>query len=266
MRKLFIISISALLICGCDATDSSSDYTHSSWSSTTHEESSTSSESSSTGITSWTSSTSATSWTGSDTSWPTTSTYIYTNPHSGQVIEYDFRTRTADYPTADGKAPYLDKVGSDGEGTDKTLGFFNVCAKSGSPEGLLVAAENASASSGVDEVSPSSAWRGANGLVKMGTSKKEGVISLTFSETISKVEILCHDFFKKDSSHTTNSNKLDVNGDTQLLPYTETPTPGTLTFNLSEPSEDVVITSTGLEKEGTAYGRAFLFDIKVTIA
>ena len=213
------------------------------------------------------SSTSGSSTSGSTTSGSTsTSTSSGPNEHAGQVIEYDFRTRTADYPTADGKAPYLDKVGSDGEGTDKTLGFFNVCMKSGSPEGLLVSADNTSASSGVDESSPSSAWRGANGLVKMGTSKKEGVISLTFSETISKVEILCHDFFKKDSGHATNSNKLDVNGDAQLLPYTETPTPGTLTFNLSEPSEDVVITSTGLEKDGTAYGRAFLFDIKLTIA
>ncbi len=62
------------------------------------------------------------------------------------------------------------------------------------------------------------------GLIKFGTSKAEGKLVLDFGEAkLSKVVINCHDFYAKDDSHTTNSNKITVNGGTAtLVPYNTT--------------------------------------------
>ena len=58
------------------------------------------------------------------------------------------------------------------------------------------------------------------------------------------MEISCHDWYKKNDSNPTNSNTFAVNGsETQLMPYNEEGTAGTLTFNLATPSDTIALVS-----------------------
>ena len=104
------------------------------------------------------------------------------------------------------------------------------------------------------------------GLLKLGTSKENGQITLTFADTakVVKVEIVCHDWYTKSDKYPTNSNTLSVNGSAAVLaPYTEDATAGTLTFTLDGSSNTVVIDTS---KNGAAGGRVFIFKIIVSFA
>ena len=57
------------------------------------------------------------------------------------------------------------------------------------------------------------------GLVKMGTSKNNGVINLTTTENFTQCKVVCHDFYALSDTYPTNSNKLDINGIEKLSPY-----------------------------------------------
>ena len=95
------------------------------------------------------------------------------------------------------------------------------------------------------------------GFLKAGTGKLNGQIVLTYADDVkvSKVEIVCHDWYTKSDKYPTNSNTVAVNGSEPVLaPYAEDGTPDTLTFELAE-SSNVVTIDTNL--------RAFIFKIVV---
>ena len=88
------------------------------------------------------------------------------------------------------------------------------------------------------------AYPNANGMIKGGTGSANGVITFTLDIDVTKVEIKCHDFYKKDADHPTNSNSVKVNDLTeQLAPYNEEATFGTLTFELAAGSKSITITT-----------------------
>ena len=88
------------------------------------------------------------------------------------------------------------------------------------------------------------AYPNANGMVKGGTGSANGVINFTLDVDVSKVEISCHDFYKKDADHATNSNSVKVNDlEAQLAPYNEEGTFGTLTFELAAGTKEITITT-----------------------
>ena len=82
----------------------------------------------------------------------------------------------------------------------------------------------------------------ANGMVKGGTGSANGSIAFTLDVDVVKVEVKCHDFYKKDADHPTNSNSVQVNDlAAQLAPYTEDGTFGTLEFELAAGSKSITI-------------------------
>lgn len=88
------------------------------------------------------------------------------------------------------------------------------------------------------------AYPNANGMIKGGTGSANGVITFTLDIDVTKVEIKCHDFYKKDADHPINSNSVKVNDLTeQLAPYNEEATFGTLTFELAAGSKSITITT-----------------------
>ena len=97
------------------------------------------------------------------------------------------------------------------------------------------------------------------GLLKTGTSKVAGQIVLDFAEgtEVTKVEITCHDWYKKSESYPTNSNTVAVNaGEAVYAPYNEEGTAEALVFEI-EASNTVTIDITN---------RVFIFSIVVTVA
>ncbi len=87
---------------------------------------------------------------------------------------------------------------------------------------------------------------GKDGYLKLGTSKAQGQIVLTYAEgvKVTKVEIYCHDWYAKTDKYPTNSNTVSVNGsEGQLAPYNETGAVGMLTFELAEASNVLTIDS-----------------------
>lgn len=104
------------------------------------------------------------------------------------------------------------------------------------------------------------AWENQSGFIKSGKRDVAGQLVLTFVEgkEVAKVEIKCHDFYSKNSANPTNTNTISVNGSAAtLVPYTETATPGVLTFDLTTASNVVTIDITN---------RAVIFEIIVTFA
>ena len=86
------------------------------------------------------------------------------------------------------------------------------------------------------------AYPNTAGLLKTGTGSAAGKIVFTLDVDVAKVEISCHDWYKKNDSNPTNSNTVAVNGsETQLAPYNEEGTFGTLTFELAEGSKEITI-------------------------
>ncbi len=100
------------------------------------------------------------------------------------------------------------------------------------------------------------AYPNANGMVKGGTGSANGVITFTLDIDVTKVEIKCHDFYKKDADHPTNSNSVKVNDLTeQLAPYNEEGTFEYLTFELAAGSKSITITT---------QKRAYIQEIKLS--
>ena len=98
------------------------------------------------------------------------------------------------------------------------------------------------------------------GFIRAGKSGEDGQLVLTLGEgqKVVKVEIKCHDWYKKNDSNPTNKNKIAVNGGTAVLaPYNETGTAEVLTFELDGTSNVVTI---------DVSERAFIFEIVVTYA
>lgn len=201
--------------------------------------------------------------TSSSSSTTTTQSSTGGGEHSGKVIEFDFTDVNEDFYTnqyGNLEAPYINKCSDNGN-----VGFLKDHCKSNSD--FLVSADNTAASAGNAE---GGAFSGEHGCVKLGTGKKEGVLSMTFSVAISKVEITCHDWKANTGEYATGKNKVDINGQQKNAPYTASPCSKTetLTFDLEEASEDVVVTSTGdtVYQTTTPCGRIFIFDIKLTVA
>ena len=96
------------------------------------------------------------------------------------------------------------------------------------------------------------------GLLKTGTSSMPGQINFTLNANANKVEILCHDFYKKTDPSSSNSNTVSVNdSDEQLAPYNADVTFETLTFYLDEPTDHITI---DINK------RIFIKEIKISYA
>ena len=86
------------------------------------------------------------------------------------------------------------------------------------------------------------AYPNANGMVKGGTGSANGSIEFTLDVDVTKVEIKCHDFYKKSADYPTNSNYVQVNDCTaQLAPYNEEGTFDTLTFELAAGTKSVKV-------------------------
>ena len=86
------------------------------------------------------------------------------------------------------------------------------------------------------------AFPNQSGMLKSGTSSAAGQIVLTLDVDVTKVEILCHDFYLISEQYPTNSNYFSVNGSEQVLaPYTADGTFGTLSFDLAAASKTVQI-------------------------
>ena len=101
------------------------------------------------------------------------------------------------------------------------------------------------------------AYANQSGFLKMGTGSVAGVLKLQFTAdvAVSKVEISCHDWYKKSDQYPTNSNKVSVNGSQEVLaPYNTEGTPEVLTFEVD--GDNYV--------EITSNLRIFLFSIKIT--
>lgn len=101
------------------------------------------------------------------------------------------------------------------------------------------------------------AYENQSGFLKMGASKENGELTLTFADGIkvTKVEITCHDWYTQSDTYPTNSNTVAVNDSTPVLaPYNQNGTPEVMTFTLEEATNIVKIVSAK---------RIFVFSITV---
>ena len=87
---------------------------------------------------------------------------------------------------------------------------------------------------------------GQFGLIKFGTSKANGSITIKFNTgvLVSKVVINCHSFYKNDSNSTNTTDFVAVNDLTPIAaPYNETATPENVEFVIENGSNEVTIKS-----------------------
>ena len=91
------------------------------------------------------------------------------------------------------------------------------------------------------------AFSSQGGFLKMGKSGGNGKLEVVFTKKITKVEVTCHTWT------TSSSDKISVNDTAQVAP--KTGSFGTLTFNLSTPSNTLILESTT---------RAFVKEIVIT--
>lgn len=78
-----------------------------------------------------------------------------------------------------------------------------------------------------------------DGIIKTGTSKANGTMTITCEKPITKLTIDCHDFYAKSDAYPTNSNKITINGVEQLTPYNVTGEKDTLTWEFAEAVETI---------------------------
>ena len=81
------------------------------------------------------------------------------------------------------------------------------------------------------------------GLIKMGTSKKQGTFTVTTSKSFAKVVVNCHGFYTPSEKFPNNDNKFDVNGITVDAPFNATGAAEDLEFTLAEPATSWTFTS-----------------------
>ena len=100
------------------------------------------------------------------------------------------------------------------------------------------------------------AYANTAGFLKTGTGSAAGQIVFTLDAKASKVEIKCHDWYKKSDAYPTNSNNVSVNGSAdQLAPYNEEGTFEYITFELASASKTITI---------DAKNRIFITEIKIS--
>ena len=100
------------------------------------------------------------------------------------------------------------------------------------------------------------AYASTAGFLKTGTGSAAGQIVFTLDAKASKVEIKCHDWYKKSEAYPTNSNNVSVNGSAdQLAPYNEEGTFEYITFELASASKTITI---------DAKNRIFITEIKIS--
>lgn len=95
-----------------------------------------------------------------------------------------------------------------------------------------------------DTSSSEAPYAGKAGYLKMGTSSKNGSITLVLNNVVSKVIISCHDWFAKTEKYPTNGRPVTVNEVKKDLPYNEAATPEDVEFELKEASKTITISST----------------------
>ncbi len=93
------------------------------------------------------------------------------------------------------------------------------------------------------------------GLLKMGSSKANGSLTITLTGNANKVVVTQHDWYTLKDGYEPTTNTLDVNGVTLPNVQNTTGTPGELVFELE--TETNVITITGS-------GRCFIFSIEIS--
>lgn len=81
------------------------------------------------------------------------------------------------------------------------------------------------------------------GLIKMGTSKKQGTFTVTTSEPFAKVVVNCHAFYVPSEKFPDNDNRFDVNGITVDAPFNATGAAEALEFAPAEPATSWTFTS-----------------------
>lgn len=81
------------------------------------------------------------------------------------------------------------------------------------------------------------------GLIKMGTSKKQGTFTVTTSEPFAKVVVNCHGFYVPSEKFPNNDNRFDVNGTTVDAPFNATGAAEDLEFIPAEPATSWTFTS-----------------------
>ena len=81
------------------------------------------------------------------------------------------------------------------------------------------------------------------GLIKMGTSKKQGTFTVTTSEPFAKVVVNCHGFYVPSEKYPNNDNKFDVNSITVDAPFNATGAAEALEFSPTEPATSWTFTS-----------------------
>ena len=81
------------------------------------------------------------------------------------------------------------------------------------------------------------------GLIKMGTSKKQGTFTVTTSEPFAKVVVNCHGFYVPSEKFPNNDNKFDVNSTTVDAPFNATGAAEVLEFAPAEPATSWTFTS-----------------------
>ncbi len=112
------------------------------------------------------------------------------------------------------------------------------------------------------------AYANTSGLLKLGSGSANGTVTLTFDKNVSKIEIVCHDWYAKSDKFPENTNQLSVNGsEAKFATYNETGEGQPVVFELTPANEVVITTSnTGSTEEKKVGGRIFIFEIIVHFA
>ena len=137
---------------------------------------------------------------------------------------------------------------------DTALEIFNAAYVTGDTANSLTAVTATKVYEGNGQ---GGAYENQSGFLKMGASKENGELTLTFADgvKVTKVEITCHDWYTQSDTYPTNSNTVAVNDSTPVLaPYNQNGTPEVMTFTLEEATNIVKIVSAK---------RIFVFSITV---
>lgn len=146
-----------------------------------------------------------------------------------ETVKLDFSARTE-------TGTYLDSIVKEGTTKYTVLEVIQACANK--PTHVTDASSsNITSGNGTGGAYPNTA-----GLIKGGSSSKNGTLTLVFDGLVNKVVIKAHDWYKKTDSSPTNSNKIAVNDGTPVLaPYNETGTGEEMVFNLAAASDTIKI-------------------------
>ena len=77
------------------------------------------------------------------------------------------------------------------------------------------------------------------GVIKTGTAKANGTMTITCTEPVKSISFVCHDFYKPSEQYPTNSNKIIINGVEKLAPYNTDAVGEDLEFVFDEPTDTI---------------------------